>query len=57
MAAKNIKIFIASTGEVKAEREKAILLLNDLRKAHRHLDLEAVEWEYDTVPGSQHILI
>lgn len=53
MAAKNIKIFIASAGEVKAEREKAILLLNDLRKAHRHLDLEAVEWEYDTVPGSQ----
>jgi tetratricopeptide (TPR) repeat protein len=53
MAAKNIKIFIASAGEVKAEREKAILLLNDLRKAHKHLDLEAVEWEYDTVPGSQ----
>ena len=53
MAAKNIKIFIASAGEVKVEREKAILLLNDLRKAHKHLDLEAVEWEYDTVPGSQ----
>jgi tetratricopeptide (TPR) repeat protein len=53
MAAKNIKIFIASAGEVKAEREKAILLLNHLRKSHRHLDLEPIEWEYDIVPGSQ----
>ncbi len=53
MAAKNIKIFIASAGEVKAEREKAILLLNHLRKSNRHLDLEPIEWEYDIVPGSQ----
>jgi tetratricopeptide (TPR) repeat protein len=53
LAAQNIKIFIASAGEVKAERAKAVLLMTDLRKAHRHLDLEAIEWEYDTVPGSQ----
>ncbi len=53
MAAKNIKIFIASAGEVKAEREKAILMLNHLSKSHRHLQLEPMEWEYDIVPGSQ----
>jgi tetratricopeptide (TPR) repeat protein len=53
LAAKNIKIFIASAGEVKAEREKAILMLNHLSKSHRHLQLEPVEWEYDIVPGSQ----
>jgi tetratricopeptide (TPR) repeat protein len=53
LAAKNIKIFIASASEVKAERDKAVLMLNHLSKSHRHLQLEPVEWEYDIVPGNQ----
>lgn len=47
-----IKIFIASAAELKEEREKCILLINQLNKSHKHLDLEGVEWEYDMVHGN-----
>lgn len=45
----NIKIFIASSEELKKEREKTVLLINHLNKSHKHLILEPVEWEYDMV--------
>src|ERR1017187_5466379 len=48
-----IKIFVASANDVAAERVQVILLLNQLNKSHRHLFLEAVEWEYDKEKGSQ----
>ncbi|QEC66890.1 tetratricopeptide repeat protein [Panacibacter ginsenosidivorans] len=48
----NIKIFIASSAELKEEREKCILIINKIRKNHKHLDLEPVEWEYDIVQGN-----
>jgi len=47
-----VKIFIASSAELKIEREKCILLINQLNKSHRHLQLYTVEWEYDMVHGS-----
>lgn len=50
--AKNIKIFIASSAEVKAERERCVLIINQLNKSHKHLHLEPVEWEYDMVKGN-----
>ena len=48
-----VRIFIASAGELKEEREKCILLLNQLNKSHSHLNLEPIEWEYDITVGSQ----
>jgi tetratricopeptide (TPR) repeat protein len=48
-----VKIFVASAGELKEEREKAILVINDLSKSHKHLQLITVEWEYDIVAGNQ----
>jgi tetratricopeptide (TPR) repeat protein len=53
MAAKNIKIFIASAGEVRAEREKAVLLLDHLNNSHKHLWLKAVWWEKNAQRGNQ----
>lgn len=47
-----VRIFIASAGEVKEERQKAILSINHLNKSHQHLDLEPIEWEYDIVKGN-----
>lgn len=52
MEKKNIKIFVASSAEVSDEREKCILILNQINKSHTHLDLEAIEWEYDLTHGS-----
>lgn len=53
MAAKNIKIFIASAGEVRAEREKAVLLLDHLNNSHKHLWLKALWWEKNAQRGNQ----
>ena len=49
----SIKIFIASSAEVKDERDRAVLVIEHLNESHKHLELKAVEWEYSTVPGSQ----
>jgi hypothetical protein len=51
-----IKIFIASAAELKEEREKCVLLINQLNNSHKHLVLKPVEWEYDMV-HSQHLTI
>ncbi|MEM7186451.1 MAG: hypothetical protein AAF466_07315 [Bacteroidota bacterium] len=48
---RKVKIFIASSAEVKAERNECILHINQVNKSHKHLDLEAVEWEYDLPKG------
>ena len=42
-----IKIFIASSAEVKKEREKCIHTIFKVGKTHQHLILEPVLWEYD----------
>ena len=47
-----LKIFIASSTELKKEREKCILILNKINKNYKHLVLEAVEWEYNVVQGN-----
>src|SRR5688572_5199104 len=47
-----VRIFIASSAEVTPERQKCILLINQLNKSHKHLDLEPIEWEYDIVHSS-----
>lgn len=47
-----IKIIIASSSEVKEEREKSISVCLLLNKVHRHLFLEPVLWEYDMDRGN-----
>jgi tetratricopeptide (TPR) repeat protein len=44
-----IKIFISSSAELKEEREKCVLLINQLNNSHSHLHLEPILWEYDMV--------
>lgn len=48
----NVKVFIASSAEVKEERNECVSFLSQINKSHTHLHLEAVEWEYDMVGGS-----
>jgi len=52
MATTKVKIFIASSAEVKEERDKCILYLNQVNKSRNHLHLEPIEWEYDIAHGS-----
>ncbi|MCB9356823.1 MAG: hypothetical protein H6575_19860, partial [Lewinellaceae bacterium] len=47
-----IKIFIASSGELAAEREKLQVFLTVINKHHPHLHLEPVEWETDLESGT-----
>lgn len=47
-----IHIFIASSNELKEEREKCIPIIHHLNKSHRHLALEPILWEYEMVSGS-----
>src|SRR5688572_8369844 len=47
-----IKIFIASSAEVKDERDKCLTTIHSLNKSHAHLDLEPILWEYEMTPGS-----
>jgi len=47
-----VKIFIASSAELKQERKECILHLNTVNKIHSHLRLEPIEWEYDLYHGS-----
>jgi hypothetical protein len=55
----SIKIFIASSNELKEERDKCILVLNKLNQSHKHLSIEPILWEYNTVhssyPGTKNI--
>ncbi len=56
---KVIKIFIASSAEVKKERDKCILVINKVKKSFKHLYLEPVRWEndiaYANYPGKKNI--
>jgi len=52
MVKQTVKIFIASSSEMKEERDKCIIILNEINKSHQHLHLEAIEWEYDIVHGN-----
>lgn len=47
-----VKIFVASSSELKEEREKIILIVNLLMKDISNLYIEPVEWETDIVSGS-----
>jgi tetratricopeptide (TPR) repeat protein len=47
-----VNIFIASSAEVSEEREKCILILNEINNSHNHLNLKPIEWEYDLPRGS-----
>jgi hypothetical protein len=49
MATQTVRIFIASSAELKEERDKCVLLINHLNKSHKHLHLEPVEWEHDII--------
>ncbi len=49
---KMVKIFVASSAELKEERDKCIVLINQLNNSHKHLVLKPVEWEYDLVYGN-----
>lgn len=52
MARKDIKLFIASSGELNDERREFDSVLMQVNKNFRHLHLESTNWEYDTVSGS-----
>lgn len=49
----SLKLFIASSKEVKTERDRTIFILYLLNKAFPHLHLEPVMWEYD-LPSISH---
>ncbi|HMK27065.1 MAG TPA: hypothetical protein VK483_13630, partial [Chitinophagaceae bacterium] len=50
----DIKIFIASSGELKDERNESLKVIAELGKlrAHKHLILETMEFELDTPRGN-----
>jgi hypothetical protein len=48
----NVKIFIASSGELETERKESVLLITELNKRHPHLQLEPVLFEFDTPSGN-----
>ncbi len=50
---KILKLFIASSNEVKEERDRVIIVINHLNESFPNLDLKVVEWEYKMVSGSQ----
>jgi hypothetical protein len=47
-----IKIFLASSGELRAERDAVFKFKETVAKSHTHLHLEIVEWEIDRPSGS-----
>lgn len=47
-----VKIFIASSGEVKDEREKSVLIVYLVNQAFPGLDLKVVMWDYSMVRRS-----
>jgi len=48
----DIKIFVASSGELSTERDKCVSVIHVLNKSHSHLRLEVVKWETDLESGS-----
>jgi len=47
-----IKIFLASSGELSAERDGVFKIVAEVNKLHPHLHLEIVEWETDLPSGN-----
>jgi len=47
-----IKIFLASSGELRAERDGVFKIVAEVNKLHPHLHLEIVEWETDLPSGN-----
>ena len=47
-----VKIFIASSSELKEEREAVFKFREEVGKSHPHLKLEIVQWETDLPSGS-----
>jgi hypothetical protein len=45
-------IFIASSNELKMEREKCILIFNHINKIRGNFHLNTIEWEYDKMHGT-----
>lgn len=52
MSKETFKVFIASSAEVKDEREKSILILNQINKSYPKLHIEPIQWEYDIPFGN-----
>lgn len=48
----SLKIFLASSGELRAERDGVFKLVAEVNKLHGHLHLEIVEWETDLPSGN-----
>lgn len=48
----DIKIFIASSGELEAERKESGSVIIELNKIHLHLHLEPMLFEFDTSSGN-----
>jgi hypothetical protein len=46
-------IFIASSNELSLEREKCIIVVNEINKIRNEVHLTPVEWEYDVLHGRQ----
>jgi tetratricopeptide (TPR) repeat protein len=47
-----VKIFLASSGDLKDERDFCEVLFNRIGKVHSHLHLEPIRWEIDLESGS-----
>ncbi len=47
-----VSIFVASSGELKEEREKFIEVINSINKVIKPLYLEVVKWETDLESGN-----
>ncbi|MBC7775541.1 MAG: hypothetical protein H7246_08880, partial [Phycisphaerae bacterium] len=47
-----VKIFLASSAELRAERDGVFKIVADVNKLHKHLHLEIVQWEIDLPSGS-----
>ncbi len=47
-----VKIFLASSGELRAERDGIFKIVAQINKLHPHLHLEIVEWEIDLPSGN-----
>ena len=49
---KTIKIFLASSGDLSAERKEFDSILNSINKIYQNLSPEPVKWETDIPSGS-----
>ena len=48
----NVKVFIASSGELTDERRESVMILAELNKLFPHLYLEPILFEFDTESGN-----